>query len=147
MIKKNDILHAITTTLKKKFNYKNSIKENEQEVKEPSFFVSLKPLKSNTYKYWNEKSINIYITYTNYNAQQEELLDMEDSLDELFDMYITVNDTSGKKYSLVFNDKKFDIKDGFMTMKLSTEIMDNKTTVSPEDASSSLMENLNLDIN
>lgn len=140
MIKDTDILKNVSKILDTKFGYEIYTQNNDEKVKEPSFFISINHLSSNSFKYWNEKSINIYITYTNLGVLQEELLDMENELDELFDMYIDVNN-----YKLMFKNKKFNIKDDFMTMKLSVDFLDNKTTVPSEDTASKLMENLNLE--
>lgn len=139
MIKDTDILKATSKILDNKFGYEIYIGENDEEVKVPSFFISLNHLSSETYKYWNEKAINIYITYTNKGVQMEKLLDMQNDLDELFDMYLNVDN-----YKIVFNNKKFNIKDDFMTMTLSIYFLDNKTTVPSEDTASKLMGNLNL---
>jgi len=137
MIKDTDILKIISKTLDNKFGYEIYTAENDEKVETPTFFISLNHLLTVSFKNWNEKSINVYITYTNLGVLQEELLDMENELDELFDMYINVNN-----YKLVFKDKKFNIKDGFMTMKLSIDFLDNKSATT---TTSKLMGNLNLE--
>lgn len=138
MIKDNDILYAFTNTLKKKFNYNNSIKDNEEEVKEPSFFVSLSHLTSESYLRWNEKLINVRIIYTDKVVDIEQLLDMQNELDELFDMYIKVGSTN-----LVFSQKKFDRNNDFLTMTITIKYFDGKTNIPNSEKASAKMEILN----
>lgn len=138
MIKDKDILYAFTAALKEKFKYKNYIQENEQEVKEPSFFVSLSHLTSESYLRWTEKSINVRIIYTDLVTDIEQLLDMQNELDELFDMYIKV----GTK-CLTFNKKIFDRNNGFLTMTITIKYLDSKTNIPDADKSTKKMEILN----
>ncbi len=140
MIKDNDILYAFTETLNTKFNYKIDVKDNRKEVKEPTFFVSLAPLTTDSYLRWNEKLINVRIIYTNNVTNQEELLNIKTQLDELFDMYIKVGPTS-----LVFKTKKFDKSenDDFLTLTITISYLDGKSNIPDADKSAKLMENLN----
>lgn len=140
MIKDKDILYAFTEALKGKFNYKNFISENKQEVKQPSFFVSLRPLTNDSYLRWNEKSINVSIVYTNEVTNLEELLDVKSELDELFDMYIKVGITC-----LMFKKKTFkkSENDDFLTLNITINYLDGKTSIPPSEQSTKKMENLN----
>jgi len=138
MIKYNDILYAFSKTLKRKFNYKVDIKDNEEEVKEPIFFLSLSHLTSNSYLRWNEKSINVRIIYTNVIVDLEQLLDMQNELDELFDMYIKVGNAN-----LVFDKKKFDRSNGFLTMTIPINYLDSKTNIPDQEKATAKMEILN----
>lgn len=138
MIKDNDILYAFTSILKKNFNYKNSIRDNEQEVKEPSFFVSLSHLTSESYLRWTEKLINVRIIYTDKVIDIEQLLDMQNQLDELFDMCIKVGSTN-----LMFSQKKFDRNNDFLTMTITIRYLDGKTSIPDCEKSTAKMEILN----
>lgn len=139
MIKDKDILYAFTEALNKRFNYKNHISENKQEVEVPSFFISLRPLTNDSYLRWSEKSINVSITYTNKVTAQEELLDIKSELDELFDMYIKVGTTC-----LVFKKKTFkkSENDDFLTLNITIDYLDGKTSIPPSEQSTMKMENL-----
>ena len=139
MIKDTDILNAVIGILKSKFGYKNFKHEDRKKVQEPSFFVSVTHLNTTPYKEFNQKSINLYITYTNLTPQQEELLNVGNSLDELFSMYLKVN-----SMSLQIKQKKISPpRDGFITMTLTIDFKDSKETIE----TAKLMENLNLKTN
>ena len=88
MIKYVELLYSTTLLLKNKFGYDLYIKDNEKEVKEPTFFVKVTPLTTESYLRYSETLVNIAITYTNEVVTQEDLLDMQNQLDELFDMYL-----------------------------------------------------------
>lgn len=138
MIKDKDTLYAFSKALERKFNYKVFIKENEEEVKEPIFFLSLNHLTSSSYLRWNEKSINVRIIYTNEVTDIEQLLDIQNELDELFDMYIKVGNTN-----LVFDKKKFDRNNDFLTMTITINYLDGKTNIPDAEKYTMKMEILN----
>ncbi len=138
MIKDTDILKAISKILNTKFGYGIFIGENVQEVKEPSFFISISPLTSDTFKEFNQKVRNAYVIYTNYGVQMEELLDIGNQLDELFGMSLKVEDMV-----LPIKAKKFNRQEDFITMTLTIDFKDSKETTE----TAKLMENLNLKTN
>lgn len=143
MVRNTDILNAVTKKLNDKFNYKIYLEETDEKVVAPTFVVTLSLLGSETFKYWNEKTLNIYITYTNLNAKIEELANMENELDSLFGMYLNING-----YNMVFNNKKFSKPTDSITMSINVDFIDCVTFVMPQETSTSnsLMENLNLNI-
>jgi hypothetical protein len=142
MVQDVDILHSVSNVLNNEFNYGSFIEENNKEVLIPTFFLSLSHLTTDPYKYWNEKLINVYIEYTNKAVKIEESLTMQDNLDNLFDMYIEVDDRK-----LILDKKKFIRNKDFITMVLTLNYFDDKTSIPCEDKSTGLMENLNLNIN
>lgn len=138
MIKNVDLLYAVTLPLSNTFKYKISIKQYE-EVTAPTFFVSVSPLTNDSYLRYNEKLTNIVITYVNKVILQEELLDMQNQLDDLFDMHLEVN-----KRKIVFDKKKFNVTNDFLTMTLTLNYLDDKTNVPDDEKYTALMEILNL---
>ena len=142
MIKDVDILYSFASMLKTNFKYKVYAKENEEEVKEPTFFITLFPLTSNSFLRYNEKLINIAITYTDKVVDQEILLNMQNSLDELFDLYIEVN-----KRKLIFDKKKFNKTNDFITLTLTLNYLDDKSTIPDNEKFTKLMGELNGNIN
>lgn len=137
MIKYVELLYNTTVLLKKTFGYKISIKKNEQEVKNPTFFVSVTPLTTDPYLRYNEKLVNISITFTDKVVTEEQLLDMQDQLNELFDIYL---DIGSRK--LVFGKKKFNKADEFVTLILTLNYLDDKTTIPDQEKYTKLMEEL-----
>lgn len=100
-IKYVDLLYSVYASLKENFKKaKISIKENKKEVESPLFFVQIKPLDSDSYRYYTKDLINITITFTDVVLDQEKILNTEDSLNELFDQGIWVNGT------FIYFDKK-----------------------------------------
>lgn len=136
MIKYVELLYSATLVLKNKFGYEVSIKDNEKEVKEPTFFVKVTPLTTESYLKYSEKLVNIAITYTNYVVTQEDLLDMQSQLDELFDMYIKVGERK-----LTFK-KRFSAGKDLLTLTLTLDYLDSKTNIPDDDKYTKLMEEL-----
>lgn len=136
MIKYVELLYSTTLLLKNKFGYEVSIKDNEKEVKEPTFFVKVTPLTTESYLRYSEKLVNIAITYTNYVVTQEDLLDMQSQLDELFDMYLEVGERK-----LTFK-KKFSANKDLLTLTLTLDYLDSKTNIPDADKYTKLMEEL-----
>lgn len=136
MIKYVELLYSTTLLLKNKFGYDLSIKDNEKEVKEPTFFVKVTPLTTESYLRYSEKLVNIAITYTNEVVTQEDLLDMQNQLDELFDMYLKVGERK-----LTFK-KKFSANKDLLTLTLTLDYLDSKTNIPDADKYTKLMEEL-----
>ena len=134
MIKNVELLYSTCSLLKNKFNYKILIKNNESEIKEPTFFVNVTPLISDSYFRYNKKLTNIVITYVNRVILQEELLNIQDSLNDLFDMYLEV-----ENLKIIFDNKKFNITKDFMTLTLTLNYLDTKTNTPDGDKYTQLM--------
>jgi len=137
MIKNIELLYSVILPIKNTFGYKIFIEENKEEIKVPTFFVSVTPLTSDSYLRYNQKLTNIVITYVDRVIIQEELLDIQDKLDELFDMYLDVG-----KRKIVFDKKKFNVTNDFLTMTLTLKYLDDKTSLPDADKYTDLMEEL-----
>ena len=133
MIKNVELLYSTSSLLKSKFNYKLSLKQ-KAEVAVPTFFISVTPLTTNSYLRYNEKLTNIVITFTDEVVTQEKLLGIQNDLDDLFDIYLKV----GKK-KIVFDKKKFNLTDDFLSLTLTLNYLDNKLGVPDEDKYTQLM--------
>lgn len=134
MIKDVDILHAVSSILNTNFSYDIFIEDNKEEILVPTFFISVTPLTSNSYLRYNEKLTNIIITYTNKVVFQEEALDMQNKLDELFDMYIQVGTRK-----IVLDKKKFNRTNDFLTMILTLNYLDDKSNLPKSEQSTAKM--------
>lgn len=138
MIKNVDLLYSITSLLDDTFGYNISLEQYE-EVKAPTFFIKVSPLTNDSFLRYNEKLTNIVITYVDKVIIQESLLNIQNSLDDLFDLYIDVN-----KRKIVFDKKKFNITSDFLSMTLTLNYIDDKTVLPDMDKYTKLMEILNL---
>lgn len=136
MIKYVELLYSATILLKNKFGYDVFIKDNEKEVEEPTFFVKVTPLTTESYLRYSEKLVNIAITYTNKVVTQEDLLDIQSQLDELFDMYLKVGERK-----LTFK-KKFSANKDLLILTLTLDYLDGKTNIPDADKYTKLMEEL-----
>jgi len=137
MIKYVELLYSTTLLLKDKFNYKVNIEENEQEVKAPTFFVKVTPLTTDSYLRYSEKLVNITITFTDKVITQEKLIDMQDQLNELFDICLIVG-----KRKLILDKKKFNKTKDLLTVTLTLNYLDDKTNIPDADKYTALMEEL-----
>ncbi|MGE5627827.1 MAG: DUF6838 family protein [Solirubrobacterales bacterium] len=120
MIKNVDLLYTVSKALKDKFGYKISLKQKE-DVESPIFFVKVTPLTTTSMLKWNEKLVNITITFTDEVVTHEQLLNIQDDLNDLFDVYL---DTGARK--LVIDKKTFNLTDDFLTLTLTITYLDDK---------------------
>ena len=133
MIKNIELLYSTSLLLKDKFNYKISLKQKE-EVTSPTFFIQVTPLTTNTYLRYNEKLINIVITFTDEVVTQEKLLEIQNDLDDLFDMYLEIGTRK-----IVFDKKIFNLTDDFLSLTLTLNYLDDKSNVPDGDKYTALM--------
>jgi hypothetical protein len=140
MIKNTDILSAISTLLDSKFSgYTIFDEENTKEVKSPTFFIQVSPLTSNSFLRYNEKLTNITITFVDKVITQVKLLDMQNELDELFDMNIQVGSRK-----IAIDKKTFNRTNDFLTMKITLDYLDNKSSLPKNEQSTDKMGELNI---
>jgi len=137
MIKYADILYSTSKALKSKFPYKVNIKDNKKDMEAPTFYVVVTPLTSDSFVSYNEKLVNIVITYTDRVVTQESLLDIQDQLDDLFDMYLQVG-----KRKIVFDKKKFIRTKDLVNLTLTLNYLDDKANAPDADKYTKLMEEL-----
>lgn len=97
MITLDDIIVAINTLLETKFpDIKEESTDNKEALDRPSFFVTIETNKSgqqSTSETTKKVGIRIYYFPTDEHDCQIELLEMQDSLDELFSNGFMIDDT------------------------------------------------------
>lgn len=142
MIKYNELLYSFGKPIKDNIkNCKLRLKDNQEDIKEPTFFIEVRPLSSNSYKYYNEKLINVSITFADEFVDNEKLNDVLNDLEKIFDAGIKVKDTF-----LMFTNKSIDIDDSCLTMNLTMNYKDNKNTTDENNFYSKMIEELYFDI-
>lgn len=133
MIKNVELLYSTSLLLKSKFNHKLSLKQ-KSEVEVPTFFITITPLTTNSYLRYNEKLVNIFISFTDEVVTQEKLLGIQNDLDDLFDMYLKVGTRK-----IVFDKKKFNLTDDFLSLTLTLNYLDDKSNIPDADKYTQLM--------
>lgn len=142
MIRYNELLYFIGRAIKDNFqNCKLRAKKNQEDIKEPMFYVEVRPLNSNSYKSYVDKLVNITITYTDEVVDNEKLNNILNELESVFDLGIKVKDTF-----LMFKNKASNINDDFLTFNLTINYKDNKQIIDESDFYSAMIEELYLDL-
>lgn len=142
MIRYNELLYFVGKTIKDHFkNCKLRAKKNQEDIKEPMFYVEVRPLSSNSYKSYVDKLVNITITYTDEIVDNEKLNNILNELESIFDLGITVKDTF-----LMFKNKIPKLDDDFLTFNLTINYKDDKEVVDENDFYSAMLEELYLDL-
>ena len=143
MIKYNELLYSLGKALKEQFkDCKLRIKKNQEEIKEPTFYVEVRALNTNSYKPYVDKLVNISITYTDKVVDGEKLNNVLNDLESVFDLGIKVKDTF-----LMFKSKNNTMNDDFLTLNLTINYKDDRDIVDENDYYSELMEELYVDFN
>ena len=143
MIKYNELLYSFGKALKEQFkDCKLRIKKNQEEIKEPTFYVEVRALNTNSYKPYVDKFVNISITYTDKVVDGEKLNNVLNDLESVFDLGIKVKDTF-----LMFKSKNNTMNDDFLTLNLTINYKDDRDIVDENDYYSELMEELYVDFN
>lgn len=124
-----DIQKAITKLLKSNFTigYKILIDNNKSDIKVPTFFVDVRPVKSYNYIYDKNKLVNVTITYTNKINKHEENLEIADKLEEIFNINLSVLDKFLTIQDLNFSETDDLLKCNFTLDYYVPNITDNKT--------------------
>lgn len=141
MIKYNELLYFTGKRIKDHFKKcKLRVEKNQEDIKEPTFYVEIRPLNSNSYKSYIDKLVNITITYTDKIVDNEKLNDVLNELESIFDLGIKVKDTF-----LIFKNKTNTINDDFLTLNLTLTYKDDRYINDESETYSALMEELYID--
>lgn len=144
-IKYIDLLYSVYSSLKQEFDKaKIAIKENRTEVKQPLFFIQINALESDSFRSYTKELVNITITYTQPVLEQQDILNIKDSLNELFDDGLRV-----EKTFIYFDKKKFYDGDGFVNLTLTLRYHNSKLSKNLPDSDryTQMLEELHLKIN
>ncbi|WP_455793595.1 phage tail terminator family protein [Clostridium butyricum] len=143
MIKYNELLYFTGKRIKDHFKKcKLRVEKNQEDIKEPTFYVEVRALNTNSYKPYVDKLVNISITYTDKVVDGEKLNNVLNDLESVFDLGIKVKDTF-----LIFKSKNNTMNDDFLTLNLTINYKDDRDIVDENDYYSELMEELYVDFN
>lgn len=110
MIKLRDIQNSLTKLLSscEEFEDYDIITEGQSEdVNCPTFFISIRPISTNSQMKYKEKVINVDITYVNKEDNHEENIDMVDELQTIFNFKLDVNGSLLEIGNLSFSEPSF----------------------------------------
>ena len=129
MTKLLDIQKAITKMLAKHFrDFDIIVDEQAEDVKIPTFFVSVRP---NNGLHYQTKKVNIDITYVNEEDNHEENLEITDKLQELLYLDFKVGNKTLLINNLVFSEPSFLICS--FTVEFTEITLPNKDVVKMEE--------------
>ena len=132
MTKLLDIQKAITKMLAKHFrDFDIIVDEQAEDVKIPTFFVSVRPIITNNGLHYHTKKVNIDITYVNEENNHEENLEITDKLQELLYLDFKVGNKTLLINNLVFSEPSFLICS--FTVEFTEITLPNKDGVKMEE--------------
>ena len=132
MTKLLDIQKAITKMLAKHFrDFDIIVDEQAEDVKIPTFFVSVRPIITNNGLHYQTKKVNIDITYVNEEDNHEENLEITDKLQELLYLDFKVGNKTLLINNLVFSEPSFLICS--FTVEFTEITLPNKDVVKMEE--------------
>ena len=132
MTKLLDIQKAITKMLAKHFrDFDIIVDEQAEDVKVPTFFVSVRPIITNNGLHYQTKKVNIDITYVNEEDNHEENLEITDKLQELLYLDFKVGNKTLLINNLVFSEPSFLICS--FTVEFTEITLPNKDGVKMEE--------------
>ena len=114
-MKLKDIQKSITKLLHDNFEGYKIVLEQQSDVKQPTFFVNIKKLKTDNHLFFKDKLIVVTITYVNKEYNHVENNDINDMLDNIFKHTLKVNNDYLTIENLDFNEPdalicSFDLK-------------------------------------
>lgn len=145
MINNIDLLYSTTKLLRASFPESIIIIDsNNENLKEyDTFYVEVKELSNTSYLRYVEKILNIYITFVPVKSDEisEKILNAQSALNNIFDLTL-----STLERKLVIDSKTFTHDKDFLTMNLSFNFIDNKSSdnIPAIDKYTQLMKELNL---
>ena len=143
MIKHSAILYAFGKSIKEAFpNAILRCRKNEEDIKEPTFYIEVRPLQVTDYLNFKDKLLNITVTYVDTVEDIEKLNEVAETLDDALNLGIRVDKTF-----LLFDKKNFTFSDSqdFLSLNITLSYKDSQTTVLESDQYTCMIEELYVD--
>ena len=143
MIKYSAILYSFGKSIKDAFPKAIlRCKKNNEDIKEPTFYVEVRPIQVVDYLKFKDKLLNITITYINTVENIEKLNEVAEMLDYTLNLGIRVNKTF-----LLFNSKNFAFSDShdFLSLNITLSYKDTQTIELESDKYTCMIEELYFD--
>ena len=143
MIKYSAILYSFGKSIKEAFPKAIlRCEKTNEDIKEPTFYVEVRPIKVVDYLNFKDKLLNITITYINTVENIEKLNEVAEMLDYTLNLGIRVNKTF-----LLFNSKNFAFSDShdFLSLNITLSYKDTQTIELESDKYTCMIEELYFD--
>ena len=143
MIKHSAILYAFGTSIKEAFpNAVLRCKKNEEDIKQPTFYIEVRPIKVVDYLNFKDKLLNVTVTYVDTVEDIEKLNEVAEMLDDTLNLGIRVDKTF-----LLFDNKNFTFSDSqdFLSLNITLSYKDSQTAELESDKYTCMLEELYFD--
>ena len=143
MIKYNAILYSFGKSIKDAFPKAIlRCKKNEEDIKQPTFYVEVRPLQVTDYLNFKDKLLNVTVTYVDTVEDIEKLNEVAEKLDDLLNLGIYVDKTF-----LLFDKKNFTFSDSddFLSLNITLSYKDSQTAELESDKYTCMIEELYVD--
>ena len=143
MIKYSAILYSFGKQIKEAFPKAIlRCKKNSEDIKEPTFYVEVRPLQVTDYVNFKDKLLNITVTYVDTVEDIEKLNEVAETLDDALNLGIYVNKTF-----LLFDKKNFTFSDSqdFLSLNITLSYKDSQTATLESDQYTCMIEELYVD--
>ena len=143
MIKYSAILYAFGKSIKESFPKAIlRCKKNTEDIKEPTFYVEVRPLKVTDYLNFKDKLLNVTVTYVDTVEDIEKLNEVAEMLDDALNLGIRVDKTF-----LLFDNKNFTFSDShdFLSLNITLSYKDSQTSTLEFDEYTCMIEELYFD--
>ena len=143
MIKYSSILYAFGRSIKDAFPKAIlRCEKNNEDIKEPTFYVEVRPIQVVDYLKFKDKLLNITITYINTVENIEKLNEVAEMLDDTLNLGIRVDKTF-----ILFDNKNFTFSDSkdFLSLNITLSYKDSQTAELESDKYTCMIEELYFD--
>lgn len=143
MIKYSSILYAFGKSIKESFpKAMLRCKKNEEDIKQPTFYVEVRPLQVTDYVNFKDKLLNVTVTYVDTVEDIEKLNEVAEMLDDALNLGIRVDKTF-----LLFDKKNFTFSDSqdFLSLNITLSYKDSQTAELESDKYTCMIEELYFD--
>ena len=143
MIKYSAILYSFGKAIKDAFPKAIlRCERNNEDIKEPTFYVEVRPLQVTDYLNFKDKLLNVTVTYVDTVEDIEKLNEVAEMLDDSLNLGIRVDKTF-----LLFDNKNFAFSDShdFLSLNISLSYKDSQTAALESDQYTCMIEELYFD--
>ena len=143
MIKYSAILYSFGKAIKDAFPKAIlRCKKNEEDIKQPTFYVEVRPIKVVDYLNFKDKLLNVTVTYVDAVEDIEKLNEVAEMLDDTLNLGIRVDKTF-----LLFDNKNFTFSDSqdFLSLNITLSYKDSQTAELESDKYTCMIEELFFD--
>ena len=143
MIKYSAILYSFGKAIKDAFPKAIlRCEKNNEDIKEPTFYVEVRPIKVVDYLNFKDKLLNVTVTYVDAVEDIEKLNEVAEMLDDTLNLGIRVDKTF-----LLFDNKNFTFSDSqdFLSLNITLSYKDSQTAELESDKYTCMIEELFFD--